>query len=242
MSYTLYNHHHKSEEDCSIIRRALWTEGYINCLSFDPARKNLCLHIEKRFISNENKTIKIETLCFKRANIISVEESSKDSTIYKNISDLFDQYKNLIISCHILVLERQLPKNYKAVRVSQHVLSYLMLLTRDLPHLPMIVEVSSTMKTKMLKATKGLSNAQTKKWSTIFGKLLSKINNDTAALDFLEKVEKRKIKIDDPCDTIVQLEAFLININYYPSINQNKIDELSEQVNSFFNNVVKNKA
>jgi hypothetical protein len=105
-----------------------------------------------------------------------------------------------------MIIERQLPMNLKAVRISQHIISYFMFHFKNLvPNLPMIFEIDSKLKSRELGASTHLNERGIKQWSIDLCKSLLVKRQD---YDGLEILEKHKRKADDVADTLVQIEAF----------------------------------
>ena len=72
-----------------------------------------------------------------------------------------------------MLIERQLPTNYRAVRISQHIISYFLFHFKNLtPSLPMIFEVDSKLKGKQLGFSKHLNERGLKLWSVDYAKSL----------------------------------------------------------------------
>ena len=197
--YTTYNPHSID------LNERKWPE-VVKVISIDPGIRNLALRVESRGINSNCYPIK--TLVFEKLRI-----TEEDRRLDGNVDQLFflltsflDKYKEIFKECHMLIIERQLPINYRAVRVSQHIISYFLLLFKNLmPALPLVYEVDPKLKTKQLGASKHLNERGVKQWSVDLGKELCSKRQDYDALKILEK---NKAKSDDLCDVVVQGEAF----------------------------------
>lgn len=196
--YTVYYPHSKS------IKERNWTEDYYQVVSIDPARKNYGFRIERRY-----KNGKIIPIFFEKVHIENIKED--DNIIicntYQTLTQFLDQYKEEYFKCHFIVIERQLPQNYKASRIAQHTISYFSLLLHNSPLLPAIVEVNPQLKGKMLDAPSYMTDKQLKKWAVIVARKLLKIRGDEHSLKIMDK---HKNKQDDLADTICQVEALFI--------------------------------
>ena len=185
-NYTLYEFHSTKERN--------WTENYYQIVSIDPAIVNLAIRIEKRY------TNRIETIFMDKINVTSENP-------YDKISRTFFEIIDLLKKSHIIIIERQLHINYRAVRISQHIISFFMEHLRDTPLLPFIIEIDPKMKTKLLNAPRGLNAKEVKNWSVEKAMELLKMRNDTLGLSLINKLKGKK---DDLADTIIQIEAMCI--------------------------------
>lgn len=177
----------------------IWETSQIQVLSIDPAVKNFALRIERR-LKTDVLTIAFEKMEFKN-----------DETLYSQISDFLDKFENMFFEIHYFIVEKQLPQNYQAVRISQHVITYFQLKLRTSLLCPKIVELDPKLKSKMLKAPRGLNSKELKNWSVEVGTQLLTKRNDKYALKILEKTKKK----DDLCDTVIQSEALFL---YFDSL------------------------
>lgn len=195
--YTLY-HEPPSPE----ARHRAWTQDYHQVVSMDPAYKNLAFRVERRYFDG-----RIIPLVFERVDLtsgVASDAAEFRSTVFDNLTLFLDRFADLWHQCHIVIIERQLPENYKAVRISQHALSYFLFRMADSPLIPLIAEIEPTLKSRQLQAPRGLNKDQIKDWSVTKAKYLLTCRNDQASLGIMEKNRK---KPDDLADTICQIEA-----------------------------------
>lgn len=181
-----------------------WDQGYIQIISIDPARKNYAMRIERRYYDG-----RILPVVFDKTSIESSIEEGK-STIcdtYQNLTKFLDKYKHFYSDCHFVIIERQLPQNYKATRIAQHSITYFSLLLHDKPLLPSIIEVDPKLKGKILGAPKGINDKQLKSWAIEKGRELLTKREDTFSFEVLSYFKNKQ---DDLCDTICQIEALII--------------------------------
>lgn len=200
---TLYDKHYY--HDVSNKYRDWDLGNFIQIISIDPCKSkliNFAFRVERRFDNGIVQTIMMKNI---------TDGISND--IYNSITDFLDENIEYINKTHIFIIERQLPYNYKAVRISQHVITYLMVKTKNNSFLPEIIEVDSKLKSKQLNAPANLSSKGIKKWSV--EKAISLLNkrNDQYGLDLLDELKNKKQKLDDYCDTICQAEAYISLIN-----------------------------
>lgn len=187
-----------------------WSENEIIIVSIDPGIKNFAIRIEKRpaFYEKNAQPSEIKTLFFNKCDI------SADFTDEKNNNDVYvllidkldawiEQYLPLI---HLVIIERQLPVNYKAVRISQCVIDYFVIRLKRSNKYPLIIELKPNVKSKELGAPKHLNDRGIKEWSVVEALSLLRIRGDQYAINCIENAPKSKK--DDLADTVTQIEAF----------------------------------
>jgi hypothetical protein len=196
--YTVYYPHSVG------IENRKWTMDYLQFVSIDPARKNYALRIERRYHNGSIIPIvfdKIAIASNKQEGNIMICET------YQNLTNFLNKYRAFYEECHFIVIERQLPQNYQATRISQHSISYFSLLLADRPLLPAIIEVDPKLKGKMLGAPKGINDKQLKTWAVETARKLLVLRNDSYSLGVLNHFGSKQ---DDLSDTICQIEALII--------------------------------
>lgn len=195
--YTLYNPN-------SMSSKSSWGD-IIRIISIDPGVVNLCIRVEERPFNKGiyyiPKTYYYERFFMKKEELELSDIN--ENLYYKRFLEIFNSNLELFKTCHIVIMERQLPWNYKSVRISQHILTYFMIHLKDLPQYPLIFEIHSTLKSKQLGASH-LNSHAIKTWSVDYAKEILISRNDTYALDILNKSKKK----DDLADTVTQIEAF----------------------------------
>lgn len=172
----------------------------ITICSIDPGWKNFALRIEERDLRDtlNCRSIFMDKIKFKS----SFGEQNK---IYDEISSYLEALAKFLETCDIVIMERQMECNYKMVRVSQHILSYFRIKFPEI----MFIEITAKYKTKKLCKFGHLSKTGIKKWSVVYAKELSKLRSDTRALQLLKSQ-----KSDDYADTIVQIDAYLLELGH----------------------------
>lgn len=183
-----------------------WPE-IIRIISIDPGIRNYALRVESRGI--KSSTYPIRTIVFDKLHIKDKERYLDDQNVdrlYDLLTNFLDQYLEIFKTCHLVLVERQLPHNYKATRVSQHTLSYFMIKLKNIvPNLAMIVEVDPKLKGRELGAPNTLNERGIKVWAIDMARELMTKRRDQ---DGLEVLIKHKKKADDIADTLCQIEAF----------------------------------
>ncbi len=155
--------------------------------SIDPGRVNFACRLEER-----KEDGSIEGLIYKRMRFEELLDIQK----------FFEEHHELLSQTTICIVEKQMPINYTMIRVSQHVETYFL---TKYPHVA-VYEISSK-----LKVGKDIT-IDTAKKLLLEGK-------DQKSYDLLEtlgnpkkeagKRKPKKEKLDDLCDTICQIDAFL---------------------------------
>ncbi len=195
--YTIHYHHSKPVES------RVWDKDYYQFISIDPGRKNFAFRIERRY-----KDGAITPVVFIK---VDIDEILSDETItinktYYNLTKFLDQYQEFYDDCNYVIIERQLPQNYKASRIAQHTITYFTLKMANMPLLPAILEIDPKLKGKILGAPKGITDKQLKSWAVTVARQFLTERNDNYSLDVLDYYMRKQ---DDLSDTICQIQALL---------------------------------
>lgn len=172
-------------------------ESYHQIVSIDPGIKNYAIRIEKR-VNETVTTIVMDKFSIETDNIIC--------KTYQMLTDFLNKYKEFYDYCDLIIIEKQLPKNYKAVRISQHTITYFSIYLLNKPLLPIIIELDPKIKNKVLNIPKNIKSKQLKIWSVNKAKELLIQRNDYNGIKILNNFKKQ----DDLSDTICQIEAFFL--------------------------------
>lgn len=221
-----------------------WNSDYLQVTSVDPALKNFGIRIEQW----NYKTKIITPLMFQRINLIEHLKNTEDEDDYNEafvkLLEIFKPIENIIKNTNIFIIERQLPVNYKPVRISQHVITYFMSTTYNNEILPSIYEVDPKLKGEILGAGK-LSETALKDWAIDKAAEILTQRNDTVSLDILNnnrKKGKSGTKADDLADTIVQVVAlflYIYNCRNKATTKKSNIEDIDEylydKINKFLN-------
>lgn len=197
--FTVYNPNKKTCNECM----EMWPE-IVNIISIDPGIRNLVVRVESRGI---NIDMPIKTIVFEKLHI-SEETRKLDGNIdnlYLYITDFLDRYLNIFKNCQILIIERQLSINYRAVRISQHILTYFLMHFKNNETGSLIYEIDSKLKGRELGAPKNLNERGLKLWAVEECKRIFDKRKDMLGLQILHANKK---KADDHSDTVIQIEAF----------------------------------
>ena len=126
---------------------------YIRFLSIDPGTKNFALRIETRYFDGRIIGEIMMKPDFTNDDNLSV------CPLYNLVIAFLEQFSDWFSTIDVVIIERQLPINYKMVRMSQHLISYCLI---RIPSAH-ILEIDSTIKTKELEAPPRLDKREVKK-------------------------------------------------------------------------------
>jgi hypothetical protein len=207
--FTLHNPHTLD------LRCRAWPK-VIRFLSIDPGTDNYAIRVEERCIDKDTFTnTSVKTLLstnnhLKRKYQSPYEDDQNYLPLYRILTDILDENLELFLTCHIVVVERQMPFNYKASRVMQHTLTYFFVKMKDNYNLPLILEVDPKLKGKELMAPKTLNSRGLKEWAIEKARHLFMLRGDKLGLELLETEKKQ----DDVADTACQIEALCSYLGY----------------------------
>ena len=195
---SLYSYHypHSISSD-----KRNWNQGFRQVISIDPGRKNYAFRIERRYDDG-----RIIPIVFDKTEIESITTTDDVTVVdtYKVLTGFLDKYKQFYDDCHYVIIEKQMHFNYKAVRISQHTISYFSLVLFNKPLLPAIIEIDSKLKGKMLEAPKG---EDLKKWAVLKAREMFEAREDQFSIGVLDYFRSKQ---DDLSDTACQIEAFFL--------------------------------
>ena len=194
------------------LSKRVWPD-VVKVISIDPGIRNLALRVESRGIRDGNHPIK--TIVFEKLRIAEVDRKieGRVDQLFTLVTEFLEKYREIFKSSHMVIIERQLPINYKAVRVEQHILTYFMLLFKDMmPTLPLIYEVDPKLKGRELGASKHLNERGIKQWSIDYATEELNKRQDSVGLAVFAK---NKRKLDDLADTLTQINSFF-SFNDWP--------------------------
>ncbi|MBA3284292.1 MAG: hypothetical protein H0U27_04445, partial [Nitrosopumilus sp.] len=138
----------------------------IRIISIDPGVTHFALRVEERNIRHNDV---ISTLFYDKVGL-KKEEQELDgdnvSQIFTFIQEFLDRNKELFKTCHMVLVEKQLPINYRAVRMSQHVLTYFMVLLKNGENLATFYEIAPTLKGRQLGSPPNINERGLKLWAT----------------------------------------------------------------------------
>lgn len=206
----------------------------IRIISIDPGTTHYAIRVEERNIKMDDRIV---TLHFDKVGLKAADQEltiDMVSPVYSFISNYLDRYLELFKTCHVVIIEKQLPKNYRAVRMSQHTLSYFMIHLKNLEPLAMIMEVKPQLKGKELGVPPNLNERGLKLWAVEKATELCEMRGDGVSLKVLSRKDpttNRKEKKDDLSDTICQIEAICSNFGWPLTKPINTINTTKPRIN-----------
>lgn len=176
-----------------------WSQDFLVLACFDPGSTNLGVCVQTRYRNGKIVTNLLERLQFKDG-----------MGLYADMVRKFDEVVLPdLMMCHYIFVERQLKVNYKALRIMQHILSYLSVRLLDSMIHPYIVEVPPVIKSKSIgKVITGgklgkVSKPELKKFSVEAAEELLGKRRDEYGLAMLKSERKQ----DDRADVYMTIEA-----------------------------------
>ncbi|CAH6420830.1 Hypothetical protein HVR_LOCUS1301 [uncultured virus] len=190
-----------------------WIQPYYQVISIDPARKNYAFRIERRYHNGW-----ITPVVFDKVAVEAFEQTGNVliNNTYQMLTAFLNKYEQYYNDCHFVIIERQLPQNYKATRIAQHSISYFSIKLQDRPLLPSIIEIDPKLKGKVLGAPKGINDKQLKTWAVEKARYLLTMRLDDFSLKVLDHFRNKQ---DDLSDTVCQIEALFICWGLLATIN-----------------------
>ena len=175
-------------------------ETYIQIMAIDPGIKNCGVRIERRWSSGH-----VETAMLARINFLISEGTAPGDTVYyTNSIKILRDYLPIMELCQYIIIESQLPINYDMVRMSTHIISFLMMNLENKGCKPMICEVDAYFKSRILQAPTKMSKPELKKWCREYALNLLESRGDTEAREMMLKAGKQ----DDMGDVVCYCEGW----------------------------------
>ncbi len=201
--YLIFNPH---DSNAPLSSKILYpnVEPWVQITAIDPGIKNCAIHVIRR-TKSEIKTLMLNKFNF---TISSHEESTigLDTMYYSRVIEYFSQYMNYFTTSQYIIIESQLPINYDMVRLCQHIITFLMLYTKNQGLKPLIVEIDPKFKSKLFGAPSHLVYADLKKWAWENAVRILQSRNDNETANMILNSTKK----DDYGDVICYTEAWWI--------------------------------
>jgi hypothetical protein len=129
-----------------------------------------------------------------------------ETQYYSAIFKAFEAHMRFFSASQYICIESQLSINYDMIRMSQHIITYLMVTLRDQGARPLIVEIDSRMKTRMLNAPAKMTKPERKAWAHVAGVAYLRQSGDFEYANWLEA----KRKGDDLGDVILYEKCLIM--------------------------------
>lgn len=178
------------------------------CCSIDVGVKNFALRVERRYANGACVPVLFEKIDFMGKEGGS---SAVNPEMYKNAIVYLVSRWDIIKTCSLVAMERQMSVNYKSSCVFVFVLSYFLSRIDEFPEDTIIMDISPKVKGRYLGAPKGITSSQLKQWSIEKALEMLEFRGDMWSVDvILHHKGKAKTKGDDLADTATQLEGIFI--------------------------------
>lgn len=183
-----------------------WTQNHRQLVTIDIGYENLCRRIARRYFHPK----KTDMIAYDKTCVKIEGDEDGYRILFRDIEDWLDRHKATYLETHVIIIEWQLPVNYKAVRISTFILSYFYFLLKDASLFPYIIEMRSGFKDDYFPVLKPLNQNARKTKCEELGRELLQIMNDSKSLEILNtgSSKKKKKKQDDFADTVLMEEVF----------------------------------
>jgi hypothetical protein len=155
--------------------------------SIDPGRVNFACRLEERKPDGS-----IETLLFQKMRFEELLD----------ISLFFEQHHDILSKTTICIVEKQMSINYTMIRVAQHVETYFL---TKYPQVA-VFEISAKLKVGKEVTIPTAKEIMTNGRDQIGTDIINKLENPIKEKG---KRKPKKEKLDDLCDTVCQIDAFV---------------------------------
>ena len=188
----------------------LYNNDSIIIVSVDPGIKNCGVYIQKvNLLNDERKSMYLARMQFDQTDNHYIASIKKFEELEKKA--------NVLSKAHYIVVEKQMVLSTPNTRMGQHLITFFLTFLRNKGNRPIIVEIASTAKTRILKCPKGMKKPEYKKWCHTKAVLLLEsrdTEHEEKYINLLTGIKKK----DDVGDAVCQSEAFiqLQKMDIYP--------------------------
>ena len=177
----------------------------ITITTIDPGRINCGIYVGNYYKDEDKYWSKY----LARLNFVTSEEDKAHYVESVKVLDKLEEDYSYFSQSHYIVIESQMAISYENTRMGQHLISYFITKFRNKGNCPLVVEINSKIKTKLLGCPDKLSKYQYKKWcrEKALNLLETKGINDENKNKFIDLINSNK-KSDDMGDVICYFEAW----------------------------------
>lgn len=176
-------------------------ETFVQIAAIDIGVKNTSIAMERRWSSGH-----VDVVMLLKIDFTIGDRPITDTIYYTNSIEILRKYLPYFEMCQYILVESQLPINYDAVRMSQHILTFLMMNLANKGCKPMICEIDTYFKSRIFNAPKKMKKPELKKWCIQYAFDLLEKRGDKATLEMIKSSGKK----DDLCDTLCYCEGWFI--------------------------------
>ncbi len=178
-------------------------ETFVQVAAIDIGVKNTSIAMERRWSGGH-----IDIVMLMKLDFTIGERAQTDTVYYSHSIDMLKKYLPFFEMCQYIIVESQLPINYDAVRMSQHIITFLMMNLANKGCKPMICEVDTYFKSRIFNAPKRMKKPELKKWCIEYALKLLEKRGDTETIEMIKASGKK----DDLCDTLCYCEGWFLAI------------------------------
>lgn len=168
-------------------------ETFTQIMAIDPGIKNCGICIQRIWSSGY-----VEVVMLARINFLIGDLPTNDTIYYTNCIRELRKYLPVMELCQYILVESQLPVNYDMVRMSSHIISFLMISLENKGCKPMICEIDAYFKSRIFGAPPKMTKPELKKWTRDFVLKVLEERNDKECSALI----KSSKKFDDLCDVL----------------------------------------
>lgn len=196
LPYTVF-HMHEGEAPLSSKVVFPQFDPWVQVTAIDPALKNCAIRVERR--TYKDGVLIVDTLFQGKFNFTNFDNLNYYANSISCILPLLEYFT----TSQYILIESQMIINYELVRMSQHLISFIMIYTKNQGLKPLIIEIDSRIKSRLFQAPR-MTKVELKKWAIENAVKILTQRQDTETLNFLLAATKK----DDHADTICYTEAW----------------------------------
>lgn len=203
-AHSLEQNHPEVEKTRKFLKRLPGSKKHTRVISIDPGSVNLGIRIEERYTSGW-----IIPIYYHKWSLRKKGSGSKHDVDFtrRNLAMKLEEIDEMVQDSHIVLIERQLKKNYECTRLMESLITYFVIKLKDNPNYPLIYTIDPKLKGRLLGARPGMKKADLKKWAAVKAKQLLKMRQDDWSFHILDQASKD----DDYGDIVCQIEAYFIH-------------------------------
>lgn len=218
--YIIFNPH-TTDSVCSSLDICPNESPWVQITAIDPGIKNCAIRTERR--TNDNNKLIVTTLVQSKIDFTySDDDVSNDTFYYSQVLIHLEQFIPYFQTSQYIIIESQLPINYDLVRMSQHLITYIMMNIKDKGLKPLIIEIDPKFKSRLFGAPVNMTKDQLKKWAWENAIKILEKRGDTTTADLILNCKKK----DDHGDVVCYTEAWWHVITtglYTPPVSANEL-------------------
>lgn len=169
--------------------------------AMDMGTKNFSFCIEERLFADDRKEVSHPILHdFIRYDLMENKKTKTLIQIHTSLIALLDKYESWWKKMNVVLIEKQLSRNPRAIRLEQTCQVYFLL---KYPHIK-VIPYSSRRKTNLLDAPEDMTKYQRKKWAIQKAHQILLNRGDHKAIQEIKKYKK----LDDISDCLLMIETY----------------------------------